>query len=407
MCRKAFKYRLYPTRQQEQALLWTLARCRELYNAALQERRDAYRMAGVSIRCYDQINQLPAIKQERPEYADIHSQVLQDVLRRGDKAMQGFFRRIKAGQKPGYPRFQGRNRYDSFTYPQAGFALAGERLTLSKIGDVKIRLHRPMMGTVKTCTIKRDADQWYACFSCEVEENALPPCEEAVGIDLGLLHFATLSTGETIENPRHYRKGLKKLALAQQKLSRCKRGSHRRAKARMGVARAHRKIRNQRRDFLHKAARSLVKRYGLIVMEDLKILNMSAAPEPKPDPEQDGAYLPNGASAKAGLNQSILDAGWGQFQTLCVAKAASAGRTVRFVDPHFTSQRCSQCGAIVKKGLSERWHSCSCGCELDRDHNAAINILLAGKQPTTLRGRRSPALERWGTSPSNRTRGSR
>jgi putative transposase len=156
------------------------------------------------------------------------------------------------------------------------------------------------------------------------------------------------------------------------------------------VARAHRTIRNQRRDFLHKAARSLVSCYGVIVMEDLKISNMSKAPEPKPDPEQEGAYLPNGASVKAGLNKSILDAGWGQFQALCVAKAASAGRTVQFVDPHFTSQRCSQCGAIAKKDLSERWHTCSCGCELDRDQNAARNILQAGKQPTTLRGRRSP-----------------
>jgi putative transposase len=390
LTRKAFKYRLYPTRAQAQALLWTLTRCRELYNAALQERRDAYRVAGISIRWYDQINQLPAIKQERPAYADIHSQVLQDVLRRVDKAMQGFFRRLKAGQKPGYPRFQGHNRYDSFTYPQAGFALAGNHLTLSKIGDVNIRLHRAMLGHVKTCTIKREADQWYVVFSCEVEEEALPASEEAIGLDLGLLHFATLSTGETIENPRHCRKGQKRLALAHQKLTRCKRGSHRRERARHAVARAHRTIRHQRHDFLHKAARSLVNYYGLIVMEDLKIANLSAAPQPKPDPNQDGAYLPNGASAKAGLNTSILDAGWGQFQTLCVAKAASAGRTVQFVDPHFTSQRCSRCGAIAKKALSERWHSCSCGCELDRDHNAAINILLAGKQPTTLRGRRSP-----------------
>ena len=392
MSKKAFKYRLYPTRQQEQTLLWTLTRCRELYNAALQERRDAYRMAGVSIGCYDQITQLPAIKQERPEYANIHSQVLQDVLRRVDKAMQGFFRRVKLGQKPGYPRFQGRNRYDSFTYPQAGFALAGNVLTLSKLGDIKVRLHRPIVGQVKTCIIKRDADQWYVCFSCEVEAESLPASDDAVGIDLGLLHFATLSTGETIENPRHYRRGQKKRELAQQKLARCKRGSHRRERARKVVARAHRKIRNQRRDFLHKAAHALVTRFGTLVFEDLQILNMSAAPEPKPDPEKNGAYLPNGASAKAGLNQSILDAGWGQFQQFCVAKAASAGRRVLLVDPRYTSQRCSGCGAIVKKDLSERWHSCECGTELDRDHNAAINILRAGKQPTALRGRRSPAL---------------
>ena len=320
------------------------------------------------------------------------------MLRRVDKAMQGFFRRLKAGQKPGYPRFQGRNRYDSFTYPQAGFALAGERLTLSKIGNLKVRLHRPMLGTVKTCTIKREGEHWYVTCACEVEADPLSASDATVGIDLGLLHFATLSTGETIENPRHYRRGQKKLALAQQKLSRGTRGSHRRERARKAVARAHRKIRNQRRDFLHKAARALVNRYGVIIMEDLKIANMSAAPAPKPDPNQGGAYLPNGASAKAGLNTSILDAGWGQFQAFCVAKAASAGRQVVFVDPRLTSQRCSHCGAIVKKDLSERWHSCSCGCELDRDHNAAINILLAGKQPTGSRACRSPALERWGTS---------
>ena len=338
LTRKAFKFRLSPTRQQEYTLLWTLTRCRELYNAALQERRDAWKRQEMSLHYYDQAMQLPAIKQERPEYTDLHSQVLQDVLRRVDNAFQGYFRRLKAGQKPGYPRFQGRNRYDSFTYPQAGFALAGERLTLSKIGDLKVRLHRPMVGTVKTCTIKREGEHWYVTFACEVEEAALPPSEEEAGLDLGLLHFATLSTGETIENPRHYRKGQKKLALAQQKLARCKRGSHRRERARKAVARAHRKILNQRRDFLHKAARSLVNRYGLLVMEDLKIVQMSKAPEPKPDPEREGAYLPNGASAKAGLNTSILDAGWGQFQQFCVAKAASAGRRVLFVDPYNTSQ---------------------------------------------------------------------
>jgi len=249
-----------------------------------------------------------------------------------------------------------------------------------------------MQGRVKTCTIKREADQWYVCFSCEVEEEALPASQEAVGLDLGVLHFATLSTGETIENPRHYRKGQKKLARAQQKLARCTRGSHRRERARKVVARAHRAIRNQRRNFLHKAARALVHRYGVIVMEDLKITNLSAAPDPKPDPNQDGAYLPNGRAAKAGLNTSILDAGWGYFQALCVAKAASAGRTVALVDPHYTSQRCSQCGVIARKDLSERWHSCSCGCELDRDHNAALNILLAWKRLTVLRPSKPPAL---------------
>ncbi len=332
--RKAFQYRLYPTPKQEQTLLF--------------------------------------------------------VLRRLDKAFAAFFRRLKHGEKPGYPRFQGQGRYDSFTYPQSGFALAGwsgsasnryARLSLSKIGDLKVRLHRPMVGQVKTCTIKRDVNHWYVTLSCEVEEEPLPPGVEAVGIDLGLLHLATLSTGETIENPRPYRKGLKRLKLLQQARDRKKRGSRRRKRAAIVLAKAHRKVRNQRKDFHHKAARSLVNRFGLIAFEDLQITNMSKAPEPKPNPEKEGAYLPNGASAKAGLNTSILNAGWGQFQALCVAKAASAGRQAVFVDPYNTSQLCSQWGRLVPKDLDVRWHSCpypDCGAELGRDHNSARTILFRG-----------------------------
>ena len=382
LTRKAFKYRVYPTREQEQHLLFVLRRCRELYNSALEERRAHYQMRRTGIGYPQQAAELAEIKAAFPAYQNLYGQVLQDVLRRVDKTFAAFFRRVKNGETPGYPRFKGTSRYTSFTYPQAGFALAGNILTLSKIGDLKVRLHRPMLGTVKTCTIKREIDQWYVSFSCEVEEEALPPCEEMVGIDLGLLHFATLSTGEIIENPRHFRRGLKRIKRLQQIKDRRKPRSHRRKRAAIALAKAHRKVRNQRKDFQHKAARSLVNRFGLIVFEDLQLLKMSATPDPKPDPEQKGAYLPNGASAKAGLNLSILDAGWGQFQQYCVAKAESAGRRVLFVDPRYTSQRCSQCGAIVKKELSERWHSCSCGCALDRDHNAAKNILQAGKQPT-------------------------
>ena len=390
--RNAFQYRLYPTKQQEQTLLFVLRRCRELYNSALEERRAHYQMRHTGIGYTRQAAELADIKAAFPAYQELHSQVLQDVLRRVDKTFVAFFRRVMKGETPGYPRFKSSNRYHSFTYPQSGFALAGNVLTLSKIGDLKVRLHRPMLGTVKTCTIRRDINQWYVTFSCEVEAEPLPPCAEAVGIDLGLLHFATLSTGETIENPRHYRRGLKRITVLSQIKDRRKQRSHRRTRAAIALARAYRKVRNQRKDFQHKAARALVNRFGLIVFEDVQILNMSAAPDPKPDPEHEGAYLPNGASAKAGLNTSILDAGWGQFQAFCVAKAASAGRQVVFVDPRMTSQRCSSCGAIVKKALSERWHSCECGMELDRDHNAAINILLAGKQPTGSRACRSPAL---------------
>jgi putative transposase len=381
MSRKAFQYRLYPTNQQEQHLLFVLRRCRDLYNSGLEERRAFYQMRRKSLGYSAQAAELADIKAAYPAYGDIYSQVLQDVLRRLDKAFAAFFRRLKNGEKPGYPRFKGTNQYDSFTYPQSGFALAGKVLTLSKIGDHKVRAHRPLQGQVKTCTIRRDVTHWYVTFSCEVEAEPLPQSEEAVGIDVGVLHFATLSTGETIENPRPYRKGLKRIKLLSQVKDRRKQGSHRRKRAAIALAKAHRKVRNQRKDFRQKAARALVNRFGLLIFEDLKIVNMSATPDPKPDPEHEGQYLPNGASAKAGLNQSILDAGWGQFQQFCVAKAASAGRRVLFVDPYNTSQLCSGCGRLVPKDLDVRWHSCpypDCGTELDRDHNSARIILFRG-----------------------------
>ncbi len=377
----AYKYRLYPTKKQAVRLQEVLDRCRELYNAAVQERRDAYKMCGVSIGYNQQAAQLPEIKAIRPEYQDIHSQVLQDVLRRVDKAFKAFFRRVKNGEKPGYPRFQGYGRYESFTFPQSGFSLTVDnRVCLSKMGTIKVKRHRELQGTIKTCTVKREGTHWYVVFTCEVKQEVVyHPSEETVGIDLGLLHFATLSDGSTIENPRHLRTGERKLKKAQEVLSRKKRGSKRRRKVAERVGKHHRHIRNQRRDFHHKEARKLVNSYGVIVFEELQPASMSKRPKPKQD-EVTGAYLPNGASAKAGLNKSILDAGWGQFQQIVVSKAEWAGSRVLFVSPKYTSQMCSGCGAIARKELSERWHSCSCGCSLDRDHNAAINILRLGLQ---------------------------
>jgi len=397
--RKTFKYRLYPTHQVEQKLLWTLSRCRELYNAALTERRDAYTFhvkqhpnyydeptrkqltKELHVGYYEQQNALPEIKAEiREEYQDIAAHVLQDVLRRLEHAFQGFFRRIRNGEHPGYPRFQGRNRYDSFTYPDgAGWKFDGWYLHLSKIGSIKVRLHRPLEGEIKTVTIKREVDEWYVTFSCEVDApEKLPVSYEDVGIDLGVTHLATLSNGEMIEHPRNFRKAQKTLEKRQQALSRKKRGSHRRDKTRKLVAKAHRKIARQRRDFQHKAAKKLVQRYQVMVFEDIQIRNLTRKPKPKQD--ENGKYLPNGASAKGGLNKSMLDAGWGTFVSICTVKAAWAGRTIITVDPKFTSQVCSQCGQVKKKDLSERWHSCDCGAELDRDVNAAINILERGRR---------------------------
>lgn len=373
--RKAYKFRLFPTKQQEEKLFWTLNRCRELYNAALSERKDAYRMAGKSISYYEQKRDLPEIKEIRPEYNDIHSQVLQDVLLRLKRAFDRFFDRVKNGEKPGYPRFQGRNRYSSFTYPQSGFTLEEKHITLSKIGTIKVKVHRKIEGTIKTCTIKHEAGQWYVILSCEVEQpEPLPRSYEDVGIDLGITHFAALSNGEFIDSPRHYRKAEKKLKKLQEALSKKKRGSHRRKRAVQAIAKAHRKVRNQRRDFAHKVSRQLVNRYQIIVLEELQTKNLVRRPKPKQD-EKTGQYLPNGAAAKGGLNKSISDAGWGMFTEMLQVKAAWAGRVVAFVDPKYTSQVCSTCGVVKPKTLEERWHSCECGCELDRDTNAARNIL--------------------------------
>lgn len=398
---KTYKYRLYPNKEQVQKLEWTLDRCREVYNAALQERRDRYEIAikrnpryydlewrkqatkEHAISLYDQQNQLAPMKQERTEYKELTAaHVLNDVCKRVDFAFKRFFDRVKKGQRPGYPRFQGRNRYDSFCYPDSsGWKVEGKVLRLTRIGDIKIKLHRPCEGTVKTCTVKREGTHWYVTLACEIEaEQRLPYTDEEVGVDLGLLHFATLSTGDMIENPRFYRRAEKRLAKAQQALSRKKRGSKRRKRAVQRVATYHRKVRRQRHDFLHKQARQLVNTYEVIVFEELQTANLSRRPKPKQD-EATGQYLPNGASAKGGLNKSINDAGWSQFINLVQGKAAWAGHVqVMTVDPKYTSQICSGCGAVVKKDLDERWHSCSCGCELDRDHNAAKNILALGQK---------------------------
>ena len=379
--RKAFKYRLYPNKEQEHTLFWTLARCRELYNAALSERRDAYRYASKSISYYEQKRDLPEIKGVlREEYQNIHSQVLQDVLLRLDKAFKAFFRRVANGEKPGYPRFAGRNRYNSFTFPQGGYTLSEKHVTLSKIGRIKIKLHRPMIGKIKTATIKYEAGQWFAVFSSECETpEPLSVSDQEVGIDLGLLHFAALSDGTFIDNPRYYRKAEKVLARSLQSFDRKKKRSHRREKARKLVAKSHRKIRNQRRDFQHKQSRKLVNQYQLIVFEDLQTENLVKRPKPKQD--ENGAYLPNGASAKAGLNKSIQDAGWGMFVEMVSYKAECAGRTLVKVNPYKTSQICSSClQECPHKGLDERTHIClHCGVVLDRDHNAALNILRLGR----------------------------
>jgi putative transposase len=379
---KNFKYRLYPTKAQERKLELTLDLCRELYNAALEERRSAYKMCGVSLNYYDQQNQLPAIKEVRSDLCQVFSQVLQDVLRRIDKGFKAFFARCKRGEIPGFPRFQGKGRYASFTYPQAGWSLHNDKLTLSKIGTIKVRLHRDVIGKAKTCTIKREGRGWFVIFSIEYELDA-PDYHQGpvVGIDFGLEHFLNQSDGVQVENPRFFRKAQKHLAKVQRKFSSLKhlpKSNPTKRKAKKALNRAHAKVRNQRQDFAHKLSKELASTYSLIVVEDLKIKNLMARPKPKEDENQVGHYLPNGASAKSGLAKSIADAGWSGFISLLKNKVEYTGSRVIEVNPKQTSQICPKCGAIQEKKLSERWHSCPCGCSMHRDIAAARVILSRG-----------------------------
>jgi putative transposase len=356
--RKTFKYKLCPTPEQDRVLDRSLTLCRHVYNAAVEERREAWRMRGISVTYYQQKAELPGIKAALPEYGEMHSQVLQDVVLRVECAFQVFFRRVQNGEKPGYPRLHGRIRYNSLTYPQFGNGamLDNGSLVLSKIGRLAVRWSRPLQGAPKTVTIRREADGWYVTFSCaNVSIQPLPLMDRETGIDLGLESFATLADGAQIANPRIVRVWERRLKRAQRRVSRRVTGSQRRRKAVQLLSKAHQKVRRARQDFHHKTALGLVRHYDTISHEDLQPANL----------------VKNHPLAK-----SSSDAGWRAFVSILSCKAAYAGKTVVAVPPAFTSQACSGCGALVHKGLSVRWHTClECGTSLQRDHNAARNIL--------------------------------
>jgi putative transposase len=338
-------------------------RCRALYNAALEQRKTWWeRGQGIGASYYQQKAELPRLKAACPEFGEVHAHVLQDVVVRVERAFQAFFRRVKAGQTPGYPRFHGRARYNSFTFPEYGngAVLDGGILSLSKIGRIRLRLHRPLEGTPKTVTISREADGWYVSFSCaDVPTQALPATGQQTGIDVGLKVFLMTAQGVVFENPRYYRRAERYLAKCQRRVSRRKKGSHRRRKAVALLAKAHQDVQRQRRDFQHKVALKRVRANDTIYHEDLRVANM----------------VKNHHLAK-----SISDAGWAQFRSILEAKAAWAGRRVVAAPPAYTSQDCSGCGERVPKSLSIRTHVCpSCGLVLDRDENAARNIQWAGQ----------------------------
>lgn len=358
--RKTFQYKAVvskTTAEHAEQVLW---RCQQLYNAAVEQRITAYTRCGVSLSTYTQSNELPELKAACPEYKQIGSQVQQDVIERVGKAFQGFFSRLKKPcVKAGFPRFKSRSRYHSFTLKQTGWKLEGRYLKIKGIGIFKLHLSRAVEGKIKTITVRRDrCGDWWVSFSCEVKAKVWPEAiKETVGIDVGLKHFCVDSDPDSqpVENPRYYQKSQAKVRKQQRKVARRKKGSKRRQKAVKTLAKTHRKIVNTRRDFLHKVANEYIRLYRDIHIEALKICNLVKNKH---------------------LSKSISDAAWATFFEILLAKAEEAGRTVVKVKPHGTSQNCSGCGERVPKTLAVRIHHCTaCGLVLDRDKNAALNIL--------------------------------
>ncbi|MGZ6226112.1 MAG: RNA-guided endonuclease InsQ/TnpB family protein [Syntrophales bacterium] len=357
--KKAYMFRIYPNKNQEVKMDRTLSTCRHLYNNALADRKRQAELNRLKrdfqvfpwgkpewISYEDQANDLSESKTDFQK--EVYSQVLQNTLKRLDRSFKNFFSGF------GYPRFQGRNRYNSFTYPQSGFELKEGKLSLSKIGNLRIVLHREIEGIIKTCTIKKDIDQWYAIFTVNIERKTEKvPAVTKIGIDVGLTSLLTLSNGEQIEPPKFLRASEKRLAREQIQLSNKKKGSLNRNKQRIKVAIVHRKIRNQRKDFAHKTSRELVNTFNHIVFEDLQIQNMMHNHH---------------------LARSISDAGWYQLISLTKSKAEYAGKVVELVNPKGTSQVCI-CGHSVPKDLKVRIHNCpNCGRLVGRDHMSAIVI---------------------------------
>ena len=385
-----FQYRLYPTVKQEKIFEEQLDACRQIYNQALAMksrfapplrcgRKEAYEEKSVGFACTfwkesisycSQAAYLTQLRKKSKYWASFHIDILQDTLRRLDKAYEAFFRRVKAGEKPGYPQFKSEGCYQSVTYSHLSKKLIHltpnrlNHIVVPKVGKVKIRLHRPLPdGKIKTLQLLRKASGWYANIAVEIPDIPKVEIKTSVGVDVGLESFLTTSDGDKVENPHYLRKAEKELKRKQRLLSKKKKGSNRRKNTRRKVAILHEHITNQRKDFHCKTSHGLYKRYDAIVVEDLQITNM----------------VKNHHLAK-----SISDAAWGNFILSLESKAGNTGKHLVKVSPKYTSQKCSQCGEIVKKSLSIRTHQCNnCGLVLDRDENAAINILRAA---TALQG---------------------
>ena len=380
---RAYTYRLKPTVKQTGALVLLLALQHQLYNAALEERKMTFewQKRGISsVRPptrFDQYQTLTGLAALRPEFKAFGITVCRGTLQRLDQAFSGFFRRMRAGQKPGYPRFRARARFDSLSWPDTSgwkFDEAARRLYLQGVGQVKVNLHRRLQGIPKTLTVRRRAGRFEVTVFCaEVPQDLLAPTGRSIGIDLGVHVLAATSDGQLFENPRPRKRAAEHLATLQRERSLHARGSSRSTKLSADIARLRQKEANRRKDTLHKLSRQLVEHYDLIVFERLQIANMSRSA--RGTIEEPGVNV----AAKTGLNDALIDSAWATLISMTRYKAEGAGRAVLGVNPAHTSRRCSACGHTVPENRHQQSFACvACGFEAHADVNAAKNILRAG-----------------------------
>lgn len=360
----SYKYPIFPDKATQQKLAEALDACRWLHNRLLQEMNEA-REKGIELKTYDTQNMIPSLKLENPKLNLIYSKVLQMVNYTLWSNIKGLLASKKNGRKIGHVRFKGYGWYKTMNYNQSGFKLDQDhgRLHLSKIGDIKIKMHRKVQGYIKAILIKREGEQWFAIVQADQEPKLLPETGRSVGLDVGLKSFVVDTDGNSVENPRFAEKGAAKVKDIQRRLSRAEIGSNNRRKLRDKLDKVHERINNQRSDFLHKLSRSYVNNYDIICVEDLDVKSLKEKGYDK------------------GTHRNIHDASWSKFMFMLSYKAESAGRKLIKVDPRNTTQRCSACGSIGKKELSDRVHECPyCGFSCDRDYNASRNVLIAGME---------------------------
>ena len=352
---RSYKYRLYTSKKQDKLLDQYLTSCRYLYNNLLQLEKVTYQLDEKFI-FYNDLAKI--VKEEKGIYA----QVKQQIAKRLERSLKSFLQKRKI-TNIGFPRFKNKYRYKSWTYPQKGFKLENDYLILYKLGRIKVKLHRKLEGRIKTCTIKKEVDKWYVIFCIEKEDKqVIRKDNNQIGIDLGCKNFITLSNGEKIKNPKYLKQTIKQIS-SLQKTKDTTKNSKKKNRLSRKISKLYHKIFNQREDFLHKLSRKLCNDYSIIYVEDLKT-----------------RQIIDKTKEKKNLRKTILDSGWSSFIQKLTYKVEETGSKLVKVNPRNTTKTCSNCGLLVEKSLSERVHKCTCGLEIDRDYNAAINILRFGQE---------------------------